>query len=357
MRHFKFLSTVTHLILAAILLSSCTSVRPQRHGMITSESYISGLYNHDVDLNSAPEMFWYALSALDPEVLIYTGENNFYLQFSVAGRVVGGIISLAVKDRDQGNVGFSYIERNQNLGLPRFSKRAGGGAVFSAKDGVIVKKVDNFTYSVAFRGKRVLFRLYDPGMAPPKTAKLRDSEEYVGPVIDESGFMFFLCFDRRSNNLLLLLNDEHGEPDIFSNIGDDLVIGERSGFVFYQDRHFSRKILVGVWGENTLENNWWDGPHDQMPDNYIALGMIPKYQEYLERAYPGTHGRIDAFGNYLGKDSGRVAVAPYAVYFSIQELRNYIRGCHTNPESFYLCISRQSYSIPQSRMKRISRFD
>lgn len=179
MRHFKFLSTVTHLILAAILLSSCTSVRPQRHGMITSESYISGLYNHDVDLNSAPEMFWYALSALDPEVLIYTGENNFYLQFSVAGRVVGGIISLAVKDRDQGNVGFSYIERNQNLGLPRFSKRAGGGAVFSAKDGVIVKKVDNFTYSVAFRGKRVLFRLYDPGMAPPKTAKLRESEEYV----------------------------------------------------------------------------------------------------------------------------------------------------------------------------------
>jgi len=34
-----------------------------------------------------------------------------------------------------------------------------------------------------------------------------------------------------------------------------------------------------------LQNNWYDGPFDQMPDNYVYLGQI-EVQKYLEACYP-----------------------------------------------------------------------
>lgn len=52
-----------------------------------------------------------------------------------------------------------------------------------------------------------------------------------------------------------------------------------------------------------------------MPDNYIALGKIPRYKEFISRAYPGSKDRIDKFGVYVDEPGTRVAGAPYTIYF------------------------------------------
>ena len=99
-----------------------------------------------------------------------------------------------------------------------------------------------------------------------------------------------------------------------------------------------------------LKNNWYDGPFDQMPDNYIYLGKIPEYKEYIEATYPGVKGKIDKFGNYLENDGVRVAVGPYYVYFSTDDL-SFVRSCKSQnitTSQFYFCLTQQVYNLPEN---------
>lgn len=325
------------------------SEKGSRRGLLTNDGFIQGLYSKASDPQNALEQFAFVFSQLDPEVTIYTGENNYYVQYPVGGRIMGAILSLSVMDRDQGKIGFSFIERNENIGLHRLSRRIGGGKVFSAQDGVLVKKMNDFAYRVTHKGKTVTFHLYDPGLNGPPAGQIGKDEVFVGPVIDEAGFDFHLMFNKNWKNLFLTLDERRGLPDVFTNVGDQLVIAERSRFAFYEDQELRRRILIGVHGDNTLENNWWDGPHDQMPDNYIALGKIPQYQNFIEAAYPQTVGRIDRFGRYLREPGTRVAVAPYTVYFSMRQIKELVQMCKKKPAALQQCLTQQRYKVPRTK--------
>ena len=90
-------------------------------------------------------------------------------------------------------------------------------------------------------------------------------------------------------------------------MADDLLVGRRSGFVFLVDKPYSdRKVLLAIRGANAVVNNYYDGPFDQLADNYVDQTEISKY---LKLVFTPLEGRIDKYGYYTDRQpSSRVAV-------------------------------------------------
>src|SRR5262249_18647492 len=87
-------------------------------------------------------------------------------------------------------------------------------------------------------------------------------------------------------------------------------VGKRTGFAFYRDHRLDRKILIGVFEGNVLVNNYFDGPFDQLPDNFIEGET---FRNILLEVEPSLKGRIDRWGG-SPDGSGRYAIDPYLAY-------------------------------------------
>jgi len=301
-----------------------------------------------LDLTDAKQVFRYVFSSLDDEVVVYPTENYYYFTFTAQGKTIWGSISLFAHNRDDGVLDIGYIEKNDQFRQVNFQP-VGGWGVYTTRDSVFVEKIDDFKYSITFEGKTVVFKLNDVGLTHPKKAKLREDEIYVGPSFDESGLKFYLLFNKVEQHLYWILNEDGFVPESFTIYTDDLVIGDRTGFAFYLDKENNRKILVGVDGLNIMQNNWYDGPFDQMPDNYVYTGQI-EVKKYIEANYPNVRGRIDKYGYYLDEKGVRVAIAPYLVYFSKEELVSVIESCKASALStpeFYSRITEQVFTVPE----------
>ena len=99
---------------------------------------------------------------------------------------------------------------------------------------------------------------------------LRDGEVYLGPSWDVFGVQFFLVFNKPAKAFLYLLNrspkvDQY-QPSSLSNA---VTVGNRTSFVFYKDKLLDRQILIGDFVGHTMINDYFDGPFDQLPDNYV----------------------------------------------------------------------------------------
>jgi hypothetical protein len=301
-----------------------------------------------IDLADTMQVFRYLFAALPDEAVVYPTENYYYFTFFAAGTLVCGSLSLYAHNRDEGILGFGYAERTDKY-RDAFLPTKGGGATLSAADGVHVTRCDDLTYSVRFDGKTVIFRLHHEPLRRPRRARLDDGEVYVGPCFDESGLRFFLVFTETVDWLYWVLDEEDGAArGNFSHLAEDVVLENRTEYAFWVDSPNRRKILIGVEGLNVLQNNWYDGPFDQMPDNYVRRGEI-EVQRYLEAAYPHARGRIDKYGHYLDRSGSRVAVAPYLVYFYRAELVDLIERCKAaglEGAAWYRAITRQVYRVP-----------
>lgn len=353
----RFIPIIVTIIVSVVLLglfiglttAPKNPIKPNafEDGFISNEKFIDGLYN-DLELGDSKQVFRYVFSRLEDEVIMYPTENYYYFTFTAQGKTIWGSMSLSAHDRDDGVFDFGYIEKNDKFRQADFQP-VGGCGTYTAKDSVFVKKIDDFRYCVTFEEKTVVFKLNDVGLAPPEKAKLRDDEIFVGPSFDESGLKFFLIFSKAEEHLYWILNEDGFVPENFTHYTDDLVIGDRTGFAFYLDRENNRKILVGAEGFNVLQNNWYDGPFDQMPDNYVYTGQI-EVKRYIEASYPNVKGRIDKYGNYLDEEGVRVAIAPYLVYFSVEDLVSVIESCEASALSksqFYSCITQQVFIVPE----------
>lgn len=252
-----------------------------------------------LNLENIDEVFDYIFSHLDSEVFVYPTENYYYFIFKTNGKEYWGNIRLAVGERDLGILNFVYW----NLPEVHYKK-------YSESDGVIIKKINDFRYSVSRGGRKVIFNLNQIDQSPPKIAKLGKNEVFVQKTFDESGFSFFLIFNKSEPVFKFVLNEEARLPDRLIPADGGLLIGERSGFVFFEDTKNNRKVLVGVSEENVSRNNYYDGPFDQLADNYIKG---PEFKYYIEAVYPALRGRIDNYGHYLGDKNNRVAITPYDI--------------------------------------------
>lgn len=309
----------------------------------SNEEFIDGLYNN-LDLTDDKEVFAFVFNSLSDEITVYPTENYYYFKFTANGKTVWGSLTLYADERDKGVLGFGYSIRNTDDS----DYNEGGGGSYSQKDGVSVTKIDPLKYSATYGNKTVIFNLSAPDLKMPAKAKLLPSEKYIGPVFDESGLQFHLIFSDKTKKFMYFLNEDEFVPETFDDLGMNILRGKRTGFAFYEDRDNSRKILIGVEGRHVQENDWYDGPFDQLPDNYIYTDQI-EIQRYIEQAYPNVVGRIDKYGNYLDRPGTRVAIAPYTVYFSHNQLWNLMSSCAANylkgPE-FYACITQQVYNTP-----------
>jgi hypothetical protein len=299
-----------------------------------NQHFIDGLYA-GVRTDDADSVFAYVFSSLPDAVTVYPTENYYYFSLTAEGKTLWGNLRLDVLDRDRGVIHLGYFEYDEN---GEIQDRNGRQKAYSKKDGVEVKRLEPFLYAVTYKGRSVRFRLNDIGTAPPKKAKLADFETFLGNIFDESGLKFFLIFNGPEKHFHYVLNEDGPVPEKFLGVTNDIVRGRRTGFAFYVDTPNSRKILVGVYGENTDRNNFYDGPFDQLPDNYAVQANLKKY---LEEAYPYAKGSIDAYGNFLAQPEARVVVNPYTVYYRVEDL-SFVASCKASdlsPAAFYACIT------------------
>lgn len=302
--------------------------------VVFNQDLIEGV-NSGLPLDDETRVFEYIFSSLPDSVVVYPTENYYYFNLTAAGKTIWGNLRLDVLDRDLGVIHLGYFEYDEN---GKFQDREGWQKDFSKADGVDVVRVEPFLYSVTYKNRTVRFRLNDIGMARPVKAKLADFEEFVGTVFDESGLKFFLLFNKPEKHFLFVLNEDGYTPEEFAPLNGDVVTGRRTGFAFYVDVPNGRKILIAVYGENTDRNNFYDGPFDQLPDNYAAQTNI---SAYIQEAYPYTKGVIDRYGNFTNQEGARVVINPYSVYYEPDAL-SFVASCKSSQPAgaaFYACIT------------------
>ncbi len=290
----------------------------------TNESFINGLKSK-ADVSNPKQVFQLVFANLDDEVTVYPTENYYYFELPVQGKLLKGNIGFTVDYRERGEVTIGYEEVKA---FPEADPED-GVAILSSKDGVDIKKISPFKYLVTFQGKTVSFNLLQLEQKLDEKVRLTKDEVFIGRSFDESGLKFSLIFNKKYNHFLWLLDEEKDLPETLSRINSELLIGDRTAFAFYDDPENNRKILIGVDKNEQSKNSWYDGPFDQLPDNYIANGEV-EIKNCMEAAYPYTKGNINKFGIFLNEPENRVAIAPYLAYSKTNDLVRMIDQARKN---------------------------
>jgi hypothetical protein len=324
---------------AALAACAVTLGAGRAHGtdqprLETNEAYVEDVTRTTVLAIEDPmAVFAYVLGSLPERVRVHPTENHYYFSFTHNGARFAGNIKLDARVRDEGRVTFVYYQeqppgRGDGLDLE---------IVLDAARGVTIEKLEALVYRVSYRGKSVVFALNDLSQVRPPAAALAPDEQFIGPVFDESAVRFFLLFNRKLKLFLYVL-DETAPADtlVAAARHDRILIGQRSGFAFYRDHKRARKILIGVLEGNVRANNYFDGPFDQMPDNFIQGETL---REAILAVAPDLKGKIDRFGAM--SDGARHAIVPYMFYRTPRDLDVFHR-CATSTRipvaSYYRCF-------------------
>ncbi len=284
----------------------------------------------------------FVLNSLPDEVMVYPTENYYYFNFIHGGMKYNGNLRLDASDRDAGTVHFAYFTANNDWGgnLRRIIK------TYSLKDGVKVEAVEKLKYRVTFRERSVLFKLNDLAQVQPPTDIMVAGETFIGPVFDESALQFFLIYNRPVKIFHYVLNQLKRVPDILvaDKMRPRIKVAQRSGFAFYQDHIKDRLILIGVYEHNAALNNYFDGPFDQLPDNFIKGDML---KEALIDQSPGRAGTIDRYGK-APDGNRRISISPYLDYLSRDELYGFddcAQKYKNTPGEYYSCFEAGKLSV------------
>jgi hypothetical protein len=305
------------LALAVTATLSCSWAQHRIH-LHTNETEIGEvLRDGGVALDDPLAVFGAVLKNLPERVQVYPTENYFYFRFTQNGAVIVGNIRLAAADRDNGKVSFAYNEQPTDWNAEPKSPHV----VLGAEQGVTVEKTGPLAYRIGHAGKTVTFALNDLSAVKPPSDMLRPDEKFLGPVFDESGIRFFLVFNSRLKLFHYLLDETVPVADQFAALkgGPPMQIGKRTGFAFYP--FGGRKILVGVSERQSRLNTTFDGPFDQLPENFIEGEVL---RAAILAADPSVKGKIDRLGNFAD-GSGRYLIHPYMLYRQPSDLAVFAR--------------------------------
>ena len=267
-----------------------------------------------LDFRDSEAVFTWVFQQLPAEVMVLPTENYYYWRLMSGGREIRGNFRPASGLRERGFISFAYAEwlefPDGKLEEGRFS----AARLLGAEQGLTLTCPDGFTCEVSYQGKKVRFRLHQIPQLPPRDDVIGQVERFVSRTWDESGLPFFLCYDPASRSFFWVLNEEKPVAEFFTVLGPEVLLGRRTGFVFWKDRgHANRKILTGVRDLSIRRNDPFDGPFDQLADNYAA--QVP-LRKYVEEAFPSLKNGIDLYGYFTtGPDKGnRVALTSYLAY-------------------------------------------
>ena len=189
------------------------------------------------------------------------------------------------------------------------------------------------------------------GVKPPANL-LAPDERFIGPVFDESGVRFFLVFNGKLKTFLYIVDDGVPLPEetFPARANSRIEIGRRTGFAYFHDLKLPRKILAGVYEDNLLLNSYYDGPFDQLPDNFIEGETL---RSAILAASPPLKGKIDRFGRALDRNI-RYAIKPYLAYVELSDLAP-LERCATEREAranYYECFDADRTARGGSESKR-----
>lgn len=333
-RRGTLLATFATMATLALSAFAQNTSYPKLH---TNQEYLEEVARATKLTTSDPlAVFAFVLESLPDSVKVYPTGNYYYFRFIHNGAPYAGNIRLDALNRDSGKVHFAYYqdlapwagdETDPVMKVVR--------VVFDTSNGVVVEKLERLVYRVALGGKSVVFVLNDLSQVRPPASVLAPDEKFVGPIFDESGLRFFLIFNSKLKAFHYILDETVSVTEEFvpSRKTDRIVIGRRTAFAFYRDMRLDRKILIGVFEGNRRANNYFDGPFDQRPDNFIEADQL---RDLIYEVEPGLKGRIDRLGR--SEDYTRsYAIVPYIHYRTEDDLY-VIHKCVTStlfPASFY----------------------
>jgi hypothetical protein len=283
----------------------------------TNESDIAAVTrSSDLAIDDPVAVFAFVLDQLPQRVQVYPTENYYYFRFMHGGMRYDGNIRLAASNRDKGEVNFAYGETPSDWNEDPPSRHASLGAA----QGVTVERLGPLLYRVALSaalgGKSVTFALNDLSQVKPPAGFVRADEQFIGPIFDESGLRFFLVFNRQLKIFHYLLDETAKVADqlFAAKATDRILIGKRTGFAFYQ--YDGRKILVGVNERQSRLNTAFDGPFDQLPENFIEGETL---RDAIVAADPRAKGKIDRLG-YYADGMSRYLIHPFLPYWQVSDL-------------------------------------
>ena len=331
LRRFAFLAAALAGGMAATEAQPAEQPRLQTH-----QSYMEDVMRQTtLDVADTMAVFAFVLNSLPDRVKVYPTENYFYFKFNHNGVEYAGNIRLDASDRDQGKVQFAYYEQTPGW----LEDTPSAFQALDASNGVKLEKLERFVYRLSYGAKSVIFELNDLSQVKPPANALAPKEIFIGPVFDDSGVRFFLIYNSAIKNFLYILDQTVSVTDDFvvGPRGDRILVGKRTGFVFYRDHRRDRQILIGVYDENVRVNNYFDGPFDQLPDNFIEGETL---RNAILEVAPNLKGRIDRFG---GTPDGvwRYTIAPYLSYKDIREFDRVdrcARRTHSSEVTYYRCF-------------------
>jgi len=324
----------TVLAVGIVATAGATETRlPRVH---TNQQFLEDLaIVNALKITDAVSVFRMVLESLPDRVKVYPTENYYYFKFNYAGVQYSGNIRLENERRDQGQVHFAFA--------PEFTEwKEQDPAVFkilTKADGVTIEKIDDLSYRVSLGAKTVVFDLNDLRHVKPPADAMTADERFIGPIFDESGVRFLLVYNPKLKAFHYLLDETITPNETFtpSPSTDRILIGKRTGFAFYRDHKLNRKILIGVHEGNSRVNNYYDGPFDQLPDNFIEGNSL---RDAILDVAPYLKGRIDRYGSSFDGET-RYMIAPYTHYAVEDDLLMFHR-CATSKDvpadQYHLCF-------------------
>ncbi len=318
---------------ATIATASAQGAGPPK--LHTDESYVEEVTQATtLDVKDPMAVFAFVLNSLPDRVKVYPTENYYYFTFFYGGAPYAGNIRIELGDGDKVTVHFVYYqdwsEWHEDSPLTH--------VVLDSSRGVGVEKMDRLVYRLTYGGRSVVFALNDLSQVKPPAGTLAPGETFIGPIFDESAIRFFLVYNSKLKIFLYILDETGNVADEFFRGGrsERLLIGKRTGFAFYRDRLRDRKILVGVYEGNYRLNTYFDGPFDQLPDNFIEGETL---RHAILEISPGLKGEIDRFGS-SPDGAVRFLIKPYATYRTVSELYGVDRCARAKLRSarYYSCF-------------------
>jgi hypothetical protein len=329
--------TATAFALATVWLGiGTTAARSEMPRLYTNQQMVEDVTKQStLAIDDPMAVFTFVLNSLPDRVTVYPTENYYYFWFYHNGTRYAGNMRVDVLDRDAGKLHFAYFKDfNEWSAEPDMKYR-----LLDSSHGIKVDKLEPLVYRVTLGEKSVVFALNDLSKVTPPPSVIGPDEKYLGPVFDESAIRLFLVYNSRLKVFHYILDETITVSDeLVPTISTDrILIGRRTGFAFYRDHRLERKILIGVFEGNSRSNNYYDGPFDQLPDNFIVGETL---RDAILEIEPELKGKIDRYG--IAPDAAtRYMIGPYLHYRDENEL-DLFHECATSKlipaDQYYNCF-------------------
>jgi hypothetical protein len=323
-------------LLAALAFALAIPARAQEPPQLqTNQSYVEDVTRATaLNVDDPMAVFGFVMSRLPERVKVYPTENYYYFGFMHNGIRYAGNIRLDASNRDDGKADFAYFQDTSQW----YDDAPVKHLLLGSAQGVTVEKVERLVYRVSYQGKSVVFALNDLSNVKPPPGALGPDEKFLGPIFDESAIRFFLIYNSRLRIFQYVLDETEKVADAFfpAKKTARVLIGKRTGFAFYKDHRLNRKILIGAFAGNMQANNYFDGPFDQLPDNFIEGEAL---REAILSVRPQLKGEIDRFGS-APDGSIRFMIGPYLPYREISDL-DPVHACAVKKQKlpdYYRCF-------------------